>query len=89
MLWIISSGFVAGKLSLSELDDKTADGRDSDSVAFATFINSDFADVAGRSSKQRFYAGLLSDTDLGGHLTAINTTISTVWKARAAIISRQ
>ncbi len=78
------TGFVADKLSLSELD-VAGDGRDSDSVAFATFINSDFADVAGTSSKQRFYAGLLSNTDLGDPLIA-DTTISTVWKAKAAII---
>ncbi|MGU9962825.1 MAG: beta strand repeat-containing protein [Candidatus Halichondribacter symbioticus] len=67
-----------GGLKLEVLD--TTYAGTGNGVAFAAFTNTEDT-----TSQQKFYAGLLSNTDLGGLLTA-ETTISTIWKARAAII---
>ncbi|MCA8834931.1 MAG: hypothetical protein K8953_07565, partial [Proteobacteria bacterium] len=73
------TGFEKGDLKLADLDSMVGAGN---GVAFATFANA--ANEAAQRG-QKFYAGLLSNTDLGELLTA-DTAISTVWKAKVAII---
>ncbi len=72
------TGFKKDDLKLEDLDSTYAG--DGDGVAFATFTNTEDTTPA-----QKFYAGLLSNTDLGAPLTTENN-LSTVWNAKAAII---
>ncbi len=84
------SSFVSDELRLSDLDNVTTD--EGHGVAWATFTNSQSKYVAGKQSKQRFYAGLLSATiseTTGLATPAISRNVKRAeWDGKIALYAR-